>query len=283
VLLTRREVIKKIGLAGSLILAKPSPLLARWWAMQGSAGVSAGGSVAYAIWDEVSELSYSDLSDTLLFIVDGGLGNDETAVCDLLAGADLTVSNIAPSDLAATSGGFRFFDGNDDVLQYTAVALETILSGQTIWSIVMKMKVVSGSADGHMLYFYENGQCHLGFYFNQATDKIIFQAQDVDNVFEQQTTINGIGDAIESYLFMGTNGTTTRAGFIQAGTGSGANGQPTKWSDFTANDTVTFAALFDNIGSIDTSRLLGSNGVNYKNFYLKYMLISRQCVVDFDT
>lgn len=282
-MISRRRFIKNVGFVLGGALAAPGVAQAGWWHHAGRSQEAAGvATVSYSAWDEASETTL-EASDTFVCIAENTVaGGNETAMGGGLEGADLVLTQAGT--VAGVSGGFRTLDGINDRFRFTVNTAETLLSGKSRWSVIEKFKTAAVvDTSGYYFRFWESDQSQVQAWHN-GTAKMSFTMRDVDNANEAKTTTASLATSTEYYAFLGCDGTKTRGAFMKAGEGAGLNGQPIRWSNFPASQRVTFVGIFDNIGSIDSDRFIGTNSTAFLNFLWKYIVItSGKCLVDFNS
>ena len=285
--INRREFLKRAyqigGLAGLYAMGGQNLIneaLAKSTFISGH--VAGAAAVSYASWDEATEL----VNNSAVWLMEGGAATNETGVDNRtvpITGADLILTQSGGLAAATGSPPSRLFDGTDDYLSFTQNCSNIIANGTPNWTVLVKLEdatdiQTSGSSYGQ----FSNGsdllwlgvQGGLGFQFVTKVDggNVLY-----DECVDQPSTTGML------HLAIWGNGTYTRAGFVEAAAGSGANGQPTKWSDFGGADRVTVTAptTWQN-GDFSSARTIMRSAImatcNAGKLY--YVLFSDTCLID---
>lgn len=241
--ISRREFIEKIARVGGftgLYLMGGKKLvdeaIAKSFFIPGHLS---GGVVAYSAWNETTEL----VSNSAVWLLESGAATNEIGVDNRtspITGADLELSVSVGLDAAIGSPPSRLFDGTD-IGTITQAASNIIANGTPTWTIILKVenatnirtenKGVFSSANG--VDYVWMGFEATGFKFQTYKDSGLI----LNAVCAAQPSVTGM-----LHIAIWGDATYTRAGYVEASAGLGANGQPIKWSDFPANNRVTVTA-----------------------------------------
>ncbi len=243
---------------------------------------------SWANWTETSESSLvdgSDGSNIWVFICDGGLGANETAQTGTsLTGADLVATQNG--NIAGHVANWRSLDGANDFFALTQTAIDTLIANvNKTWTLLFHIDNWTGG-NTDFVTFIRNAD---------STDILhIGQGVVVPGKFEGRVKQDGVdgyastannfpgGDVWVGMWADGVN--NMRAGFIAAGAGSGAGGQPIKWSDFAAGDRDEANVLKGDFSgeAFNGSREIGAySGIaKYAPFDLKTVVIANTCLID---
>lgn len=247
---------------------------------------SGGGAGAYAGWDQSSK-STLDMDqdgdgneDTHVMLLENvAAGGNETGV-GYVTGADLVWTQ--QGNLAGASGGFRSFDGGDDKLAITQ-PLSNIVCGTDTYSCIIKLK--DWVQVNEPALFFRNAAANDYFTIHRPGTPGPLSAHFIVAGSQKMggATTNDLPGTGTYYVVNCCNGTNHLYGFTSSG--SGAGGQPTKLSDFAANDRVitAFSAQMP-VDSFDTHRELAcETGSYFTDLDIAWVLLSRVCVIDFSS
>jgi len=225
------------------------------WGFWAFTGAGAGYDVQpYEDWDQYG----GGVDDCVVVYLDSpDAGDDELGVDEYngLSEANLTFTEGGNLAGAVGSPPYREFDGLNDYMTMTRELWNAYIAGSSNYCIIMKLAFSGATTGNHMAYFQDaqSGDkieitCPAGA-FNIILD-------DVDNVAETETLSGGVRPTPDVdevfYLALWTeSGVNSRAGWLAEGAGSGAGGQPTKWSDFPADQRVEWSASFDQMRELD--------------------------------
>ena len=256
----RREFLKKAfqvgGMAALYNLGVTLEQANAWGVMPMSVMDPAAGGPYWHNWDEQSEdtlfVDQDEDGTEDLFVVfgEGGNSTDETGRGAGLSGADLVWSQ---SGAMAGNGSYRTLDGSDDYFSVTS-NFRDILDNLTQYGIIFKMEDWNPGVDYEALI--------------RWASEVIFR---VDNARKLTATIDGtiVGTTTNAlptsgvvYCYLGCDGSDTMVGFTTSGSGTG--GQPTKKSDFAANDRALkgSAIAMPNLSDADTDIFRDSDSDN---------------------
>lgn len=289
--MNRREFIKKaVQMGGVAALYNLGVTLeqARAWGVLPATIMEPTGDL-WTTWDEASEDTLSVDQDgdgaedtNITFGENTSAGGDETGR-GVLTGADLVLSQSGNIAGAVGSPPYRPMDGTDDTFRVTNNWFNAIFAGETEYTLIVKCYL--DSSDIEWIFNFEDTNARINL--NESAGFLRFGLTDTDNGLEFQSLTNGSAghDNQVCYVAIWTSATdgVSRAGWCAAGSGSGTNGQPTKWSDFNAGDRVEFAALFDNIANIAApshANFFGLATDHETKGRLYYVIASRTCLID---
>jgi hypothetical protein len=200
-------------------------------------------------------------------------GGDETGR-GILTGADLVWTQHGNISGATGSPPYRTTDGNDDYWSTTQNWWDAIFKAQSTYTFVIKV-----SQSGDQSYFIEFRGTDL--LFSAKYDSHEFRLQDSDNAREDLATANAWPTSTITWIAIWCDASVTRAGVTTSG--SGANGQPTKWSDFASGDRVEFTNLYDNFPTADSRTFVGGIPGStdwFTAFDFYYAVVSKTCLID---
>lgn len=248
---------------------------------------------SWANWDEQSEDTLSvdqdndGVEDTYIcFFENPTAGGNETGR-GVVTGSDLVLTQEGNVAGATGSPPYRTMDGSDDGFYPTDAWLNALFAGQTEWTLIIKCYM--DSADIAYLVDFEDTDARININNDTSSSpgNLRFGLTDTDNAFETKLASNDIStqDDQVCYLCVWTSAIdgVSRGGWCAAGAGSGANGQPTKWSDFATGDRVEFTGLFDNFATYSSpvhNRIFGLSGSDYTQGRLYYVIGAKTCLID---
>ena len=244
----------------------------------------AGGSSTptYATWKENTEI----VSNSAVWLMEGGAAANETGVDSRsvpLTGADLVGTQTGNLAAATGSPPSRLFDGTDDSMAFTTNALDVLANGTNTWSIIIKgIDITEAQAANHdIFYFYNVAGNVLGNIFSGGfQNQVWVNAGDkpIDGPFITAVPTTGL-----VHLAYWGDDTYVRCGWVASAGGSGTNGQPTKWSDFPANNRLSATGVaawangtFNNATYQSIMRYSGA----YTAGKIFYVLMSDKCLID---
>lgn len=241
--------------------------------MQAAGGGGGGSNTTWANWDG-SESGWGDSTNNHIMVVGGAVGENETGQ-GMVSGADLVWTQNG--NIAATSGGKRFVDSNgSDYFAGTQTLMDAVCSDNT-WTILYHLNTVAGppSADGYWLYLTAGGNyLYLGYL---TTGTLLLQS-DMGGAFAVNT-VNAIPTSGDVWLGAWSDGTYMRCGFTAAG--SGAIGQPTKYSDFAAGNAKSQTQNSGATGGFSGARdIFMMPGRNPMSAYIYRAVFSKLCLID---
>lgn len=271
--LTRRKFIKM----GALLLPaagilRPSISDARLWMMLGKQSTA---NISWATWTG-TESGFGDSANT--FICNSEGSGDEIGQ-GYTSGLNLVLTDNGT--IGAVSGGFRALDGATGYFSMT-LGLSNIFTATNTFTAIVQFQNFSQVA-GDPLFYFTDAALNNGVYLvrSGANPALLRGAVLVGGVAKLNTTTTDALPAAGTYwAAIGCTGSVYFAGFTN--TGSGAIGQPVKWSDFTANNrisnTVAAVQLANNV--LDTNRNVGFDGTaNYSAFNFGRLILSRSVLI----
>lgn len=239
---------------------------------------------SWSNWDGVTEAA---LASPTCFVccmentIDGG---SETGQGGGLTGADLVLSDNGT--IAGMVNNRRNLDGSNDYFSMTQTAVETLLVSQPIWAILAKFRVwTTMDTAGGLFEFADTAYANqILCVIDGAGGQVNFELIDSDSAVEAKSFSGTHNDGDFLYTFVGCDGSETRCG-VNMGDGSGAHGQPTKWSDFGETYRAIFTRVFDNFDGFALRRGIGYEG-NWGNDYWQGRMFnitiwSGECPIDF--
>ena len=242
-------------------------------------GTSTG--TLYSAWDETTET----VKNSAVWLLEGGAAANETGVDSRtvpLTGVDLVGTQAGALAAASGSPPSRLFDGTDDLITFTANATDVIANGTSVWSLVIKVENLAdwqvGGGDPVFYFFKAAYASLLGLYDVGGST---FQIWDAGGQRINSATTAPIPTAGMVHIAAWSDGTYVRCGWVAAAAGSGANGQPTKWSNFPANNRLSYTGQVSWPNSdFNTGRDLMRQGSRYSPGKLYYALMSDTCLID---
>ena len=287
--INRREFLKRAyqigGLAGLYAMGGQTLINEALAKSTFISGHVAGGVVPYADWNETTEL----VENCLVWLMEGGATINEIGV-DSRA-APLTLGNLVLTQNGSIAGqvaGWRTLDGINDYFSLTQATIDSLIANANkTWTVLFHINNWTGEdadrvfdirgqtitellniVQGDAGWASSSGKLALLHYEDSVTNI----GKTANNFPTGEAWIAAWSDAVN----------TTRFGFTAAG--SGAAGQPTKWSDFAAGDRSTSSTLKGDYAgeAFNTQRNIGANaaGANYAPFKLKSVLMSDTCLID---
>ena len=254
-----------------------TPVNARWWAIQGSSGV--GAAVSYSNWTENAESTLDGVSLVCMMenVADSG---NETALSPNGAVSGVSLTLTANGDPGGMSGGTRYFDGDDGLIFDEGAIPAALMSGTSSWTVILKIKTYP-TLDNDGKYFISDdpGGADRLYPGHNASAKLRLVVDDQDGASDVSTANDMLADT--EYYVVTVNDNTNGVcwiGFIVAGTGSGAVGQPTKGSDFTSGNTVAAVGTFGNyLQNMDHDARKLFHTIQA---YLEYIILDNTALVD---
>jgi hypothetical protein len=237
----------------------------------------------WSSWNEQDLYSLAS-GDVFVCLFDSpNAGDDETGAGGGLSGSDLILTQGGNVAGATGTPPYREMDGSDDYFQTALSWFNTIFAGEPEYTLILKTYLRVANV---RTVFNASGITNLRLKIENNSGKIRWGMNDYDHATEYQEGTNDLSaqDNQVCYLAMWTSAAAgvSRAGWCVGGGGSGANGQPTKWSDFNAGDRVEFSSVFDNISnaSYNMHIFAESSGVSETEGRLYYIVAAKTCLID---
>ena len=291
--INRREFFKKCyqigGYAAIAGLGLGAVRDARGWGILPA--VVGGAAISWTTWKEDSEATLvkgSDGAHIWVFICDGGAGVNETAQSGTaLSGANLVATQNG--SIAGHVNNWRSLDGTDDYFTLSQIMIDTLIANANkTWTVLFhinnwagidtdRLFSIRGGVTAEFLELVRGDAAWAGGSSGKLTllhyeDSVTNQDKTTNNFPTGNVWVGVWSDAVN----------TTRFGFTAAG--SGAAGQPTKWSDFAAGNRSSSSTLKGNYAgeAFDTQREIGAHnaGSLWSPFDLKTVVIADTCLID---
>jgi len=285
-MLTRREFILKTfeyGGFGALAMMGLEKEARSWGIMPLQAvGVSSAHAVAYADWNEATEL----VTDSAVWLLESPTATNEIGVDSRavpITGADLILTVSAGLDAAIGSPPSRLFDGLGDYGTVTTNATNILANGTNTWSLIIKAENLTGvqTANKGVVQIRDATAANLIKVIHSGGT--FWQVNDGGSARIGANTVAPIPTTGMVHIAFWGDATYVRCGWCGAAGGSGANGQPTLSSDFPGNNrrsytgTVTWANG-DFSGLKEFMRL----AAEFLAGKLYYILMSDTCLITND-
>lgn len=229
--------------------------------------------VTWANWDEVAEASLAGGSQGgdlyICLMKNTNAGGNEIGLANGLSEANRTLTQAGT--LAGMVGGWRTFDGANDLLGMTSTLFDAfICNANKTWTIIEKVHNVG--VNGSFLYGASDPATEIIHMYSGGTRQID-NAFRQDNVYDYAASVNNAPASTEYYVASWADGTTLRTGFTTT--------RPTKLSDFAADDMV----LLDvNTGDYSGETFNGAErtigGTSWLDFDLGYIVMGKVCLID---
>jgi hypothetical protein len=234
-----------------------------------------GGKVRdWVLWDETTEAGFAS-DNRFVTIFNGGASANETGSGGGLSGADLVWTQVG--GVPAVSSGYRQLNGSSQYFTATANAMETMLTSQSSWMVAMRIKTHS-TIDQTSIYLelYQSNETYIGLKnYNTAQFYVAMYDNDANAAGqENEQTANDMSSSTEYYLFTGCNGSSVKMGFYPV-----SSGKPVGFGHIAAGDQCVWSALFDNMGSIDTRRHLGTDTAAYGQFGIQWVVVASEAFI----
>ena len=244
-----------------------------------SAGL--GPPVPYASWRMDAESTLTNVN-FVVFMSSPTTGGNETGYSPLgtLTGANL-VGTQAGNLAGSTDGKSRVFDRSDDKLTFTTTCTCTLAETST-WTLIVRVKnlgALTATASYPVMFHDGTGTDFVQLYHAAAYGDGFEVKRNGVALLEAKPT-NNVSTSDDVIMAWWSDGTYVRAGWMVVGTGSGAAGQPTKWSDFPSTQRVS--ATVD--GTLRTN--IGGTYQGIDSFTTKcggqfyFLLMARTCLID---
>ena len=244
-----------------------------------NAGLGAG--VPYASWNEDSEL----VANSAVWLMESGASANETGFDNRstpLTGVDLIGTQSGSVAAASGSPPNRAFDGTDDYMHWTQNASDIVANGTNTWTLLMKLgDVTEAQTQDHTIVdFRDAAPANIieAIYLGGVSTWIV-RVATVDLI--NAATVTPIPTSGIVHVAFWGDATYVRCGWVGAAGGSGANGQPTKYSDFPANNrrTYTGTATWANT-TFSSLRYIMTRGAAFTAGKVYYLLLSDTCLID---
>ena len=283
---TRREFLKacfKIGgYAGISCLGMGAIEDARGWGIL-PAVVSGSGATtgirSYSNWSEDAESTLNTTNNYIAFMESAA--GDETGVGAGLSGTELVLTETGTIGAATGTPPYRHVE--DDYFTPDVALVNLICNVNETWTIIIKAKNISLAASKYVFDFRDAGGEERLAVYDDASNLYLIIEQDNAGDVSCNTTFPLPQDADVVYICAWADGGVTGARVGWTKSGSGKNGQPTRISDFGANNYATNANKGAWAGETFTGGIF--NFFNYNNdsfritgdFY--YILVSTECLI----
>lgn len=239
--------------------------------------------LSYALWNQSSELlldpdqDQDGAEDTHVMVVENTSGGGDEDGYGYVTGADLTWST---SGVAGMSGGWRSFDGNNDSMTITN-DLANIFSSTDPFCVIIKFKDYTQINESIFHLQDSGGNNYLVFNRSGASPskcKGIIVIGGTSKINTDST--DDLPNTGTYYAVVGSDGSTYFFGVTSSG--SGAAGQPTRWSDFSSGLRFSNSTSQAQFGSnvFDQVKSVGFDGGSaYASFSLAWIVLSRICLI----
>lgn len=231
--------------------------------------------LAYANWKEDSQetlsLAQASPNDTFIIFGDNPVA-DAAEIGRGLVSAQADRTFTATSTVAGATGSppRRTFSDSSAQLDFTQNLADAAFQSTSTMTAVLKIYIDTIDANAHVL------MC------NGTNDLINVRQDNAQMIDGGSTKINNTWTptlgAGYHHIVWWYDGTTFRMSYVKGFGGSGANGQPTKLSDFTDVKSSIGSYTFDDANGFDVQRTIGGTGNLGVDFY--YLLFSRACLID---
>lgn len=280
--MNRRQFIKTVGMtAGGLSIARYAdafnlvPLIP-----QGKGGTSGtSNQVTYANWTMDSESTLSGVN--FVMFCQGGLGENEYGMspAGTISGVNL-VGTQSGNIAASADGKSRVFDGVDDYMTLTAACANTSL-GNSSWTVLCRVKNVEIPSASKAIFEFASGSLAdlIWIYRDPSVDEYGVKVGGVPILSSQPGS--RISNATDVICGLWCDGTYVRGGSCVVGSGSGAAGQPTKWSDFAAAYRVSTTSACD-FSAVNFNALAGfwNTYGRYLSATYYWLILDSTCLID---
>ena len=283
---TRREFLKSCfrigGYAGIACLGMGAVEDARGWGIL-PAVVSSGAETTWATWLETNEAGWGDSGVYIITPFDGGAAANETGQGGGLTGADLVASQ--DGGVPGSVGGWRALNGTSMQFTLTQVCVDSLIANvNKTWTILMHVNNYV-QVDIDVFFNFRGGSSAEQIMLRDSGGKLYLDTTQ-DSVGDNDISVNDIPTGNNEFWVGcwadGTNFIT--GGMTPIGSGSGAAGQPTKLSDFAANNQVILDVnKGDFSGEAFNDGNILFNGVStsrWMDIDVKTVVIANSCLID---
>ena len=225
-------------------------------------------------WESWNQTDQDKLASTNIYacVFSGGASDDETGAGGGLAGADLVLTQNGA--IPAVSGGFRELNGVDQYFNVSQALANFCKEAE--YTVVIKAKEFTNYYGLYnRIIDFRNAGDSEALCISSSNSKMDLQVDSTHN-----GTTDSLDDTSTFYYFAGRSGGEIRGGFCTSG--SGASGQPTKWSDFEVGKRIESGN--DGQISIDLDNsYIGCQQGNQRFTAIKiaWIVIAKEALIDF--
>ncbi len=245
---------------------------------------AAGGatSVAYASWDEATEL----VNDSVVWLMESGASANETGVDNRtvpITGVDLVLTQVGSLAGATGSPPSRLFDGGNDGVTLTTNATNVLANVTNTWTLLIKAEALTDIQAANHGVVQIRDATPDNMIKTVYSGGMIWQVEDSGSLRINSTTTLPIPTTGMVHIAFWGDATYVRCGWVGAAGGSGANGQPTLSSDFPANNrkSYTGTVIWGN-GHFSGLKEIMRVGSTFAVGKLYYVLMSDTCLITND-
>jgi len=193
------------------------------------------GGILYADWNQDSQESLTEV-DFCIFHDAVNIGDDDIGYS---ATGTVVAPNLTWTEVGNMPAGIpRSLDGNTYYFT-TTTGFRDLLSGLSTWTIIFKVENWNPTEDYEALIQWAGSDIMRR---RTAVAANLEAMAGTTSISTWTTDIPATNTILYIAMWSSAADGVTRAGFIEGNTGSGAGGQPTKWSDFPANKRLSHAA-----------------------------------------
>lgn len=226
---------------------------------------------SWADWPCDSEATLATANIFVCLMENTTAASNEVGQGGGLSGADLVVTQAGSINGAVGSPPYRYID-TDDVFTITVPCADLITGGA--WTVLMKMRDKSSGDFFQIGSWSAPNWDYIQIYSDVAAD---IRENDISK--DSAALTDTMPTTGTYWIGAWYDGTYLRWGFTN--TGSGAGGQPTKWSDFATTKRRTATTTVDyTIGCHDAMNRFGYAGVGYATMKIYCIVLSNTCLIN---
>jgi len=235
---------------------------------------------SWATWSEATEAGWTGIgTNTAIWFMKSGVSQDETGQGGGLTGADLVLTQNG--DIPASSGGtrpYRQLTADGDYFIPTVTACD-LITGAAFTVVVKIENWTAGDALSIGSWALPNQD--FVQLIRGGTNQLTVDWRDANVQRISGTTTDAFPTSGIVWVALWNNNAANKCGAGFTTSGSGANGQPTKLSDFPVNSRITGTGSTSWVaGDHDANNFFGYGGNAYMTGRLYYVVMSNTCLFD---